>query len=123
MGLSPSELTPSAHFSCCLFSRFRVWQRSMGSITCGPSVAKSRRSRWLLYSLFVAGMILVLLARTTVLFLIVWEVMSVAAFMLVTFEYEKEEVQRAGWIYLVAAYSASPLCWLPSFYWASGGKS
>ena len=49
-------------------------------------------------------MILVLLARTTVLFLVAWEVMSVAAFALVTFEHEKEEVRRAGWIYLIAAH-------------------
>jgi formate hydrogenlyase subunit 3/multisubunit Na+/H+ antiporter MnhD subunit len=59
---------------------------------------------WLFYGFFVAGMILVLLARTTILFLIAWEVMSVAAFALVTFEHEKEEVRRAGWIYLVAAH-------------------
>jgi len=59
---------------------------------------------WFFYCLFVAGMILVLLARTTVLFLIAWEVMSLAAFALVTFEHEKEEVRRAGWIYLVAAH-------------------
>jgi formate hydrogenlyase subunit 3/multisubunit Na+/H+ antiporter MnhD subunit len=59
---------------------------------------------WFFYCLFVAGMILVLLARTTVLFLIAWEVMSVAAFALVTFEHEKEDVRRAGWIYLIAAH-------------------
>ena len=59
---------------------------------------------WFFYCLFVAGMILVLLARTTVLFLVAWEVMSVAAFALVTFEHEKEEVRRAGWIYLIAAH-------------------
>jgi formate hydrogenlyase subunit 3/multisubunit Na+/H+ antiporter MnhD subunit len=58
---------------------------------------------WFYYCLFVAGMILVLLARTVVVFLIAWEVMSLAAFALVTVEYEKEEVRSAGWIYLVAA--------------------
>ena len=59
---------------------------------------------WFFYCLFVAGMILVLLARSTILFLIAWEVMSLAAFALVTFEHEKGEVRRAGWIYLVAAH-------------------
>ena len=59
---------------------------------------------WFFYCFFVAGMILVLVARTTVLFLIAWEVMSLAAFALVTFEHEKEEVRRAGWIYLAAAH-------------------
>jgi formate hydrogenlyase subunit 3/multisubunit Na+/H+ antiporter MnhD subunit len=65
---------------------------------------KSLGGAWFFYCLFVAGMILVLLARTTVLFLVAWEVMSVAAFALVTFEHEKEEVRRAGWIYLIAAH-------------------
>jgi hydrogenase-4 component B len=59
---------------------------------------------WFFYCFFVAGMILVLLARTAILFLVAWEVMSVAAFALVTFEHEEEEVRRAGWIYLVAAH-------------------
>ena len=61
-------------------------------------------SAWFFYCLFVGGMIVVLLARTTVLFLVAWEVMSMAAFALVTFEHEKEEVRRAGWIYLIAAH-------------------
>jgi hydrogenase-4 component B len=59
---------------------------------------------WFFYCLFVTGMILVLLARTTVLFLVAWEVMSVAAFALVTFEHDTEEVRRAGWTYLIAAH-------------------
>ena len=96
---------PCRHFSCCRFSRFRVWRAIYGF-----DYMRSHRRQgnlggaWFFYCLFVAGMILVLLARTTVLFLIAWEVMSVSAFALVTFEHEKEEVRRAGWIYLVAAH-------------------
>ena len=38
------------------------------------------------------------------LFLVAWEVMSLASFFLVTFEHEKASVRRAGWTYLVATH-------------------
>ena len=59
---------------------------------------------WFFFSLFVAGMVLVLLARTAVLFLLAWEVMSLSAFFLVTFEHEHREARRAGWVYLIATH-------------------
>jgi hydrogenase-4 component B len=59
---------------------------------------------WFFFNLFVAGMVMVVVARTAFLFLIAWEVMSVAAYFLVTFEHEKAEVCRAGWIYLIATH-------------------
>lgn len=59
---------------------------------------------WFFFNLFVAGMELVTVARTVVLFLAAWEVMSIAAYCLVTFEHEKEEVRRAGWVYLIATH-------------------
>jgi formate hydrogenlyase subunit 3/multisubunit Na+/H+ antiporter MnhD subunit len=49
-------------------------------------------------------MVLVVIARNGVLFLIAWEVMSLASFFLVTFEDEKESVCAAGWNYLVATH-------------------
>ena len=65
---------------------------------------KSLAASWFFFGTFVAGMIMVLIARTALLFLISWEAMSLSAYFLVTFEHEKEEVRRAGWIYLVAAH-------------------
>jgi formate hydrogenlyase subunit 3/multisubunit Na+/H+ antiporter MnhD subunit len=59
---------------------------------------------WFFFNLFVAGMVLVLLARTVLLFLVAWEVMSLAAYCLVTFEHEKAEVRHAGWVYLIATH-------------------
>lgn len=59
---------------------------------------------WLFFNLFVAGMILVVIARTAFLFLVAWEIMSLAAYFLVTFEHEKAEVRRAGWVYLIATH-------------------
>ena len=47
---------------------------------------------------------MVVIARTALLFLVSWEVMSISAFFLVTFEHEKSEVRRAGWVYLVATH-------------------
>jgi hydrogenase-4 component B len=65
---------------------------------------KSLGSPWFFFNVFVAAMAFVVLARTTLLFLIAWEVMSVTAFFLVTFEHEKADVRQAGWIYLIAAH-------------------
>jgi formate hydrogenlyase subunit 3/multisubunit Na+/H+ antiporter MnhD subunit len=59
---------------------------------------------WFFFNVFVAGMAMVIIARTALLFLIAWEVMSLAAFCLVTFEHEKPEARRAGWIYLIATH-------------------
>lgn len=65
---------------------------------------KSLGSPWFFFNVFVAGMVLVVVAQTALLFLIVWEIMSVAAYFLVTFEQEKFEVRQAGWIYLIATH-------------------
>ena len=65
---------------------------------------KALGSSWFLFSAFVGGMVMVLVARTALLFLVAWEVMSIAAYCLVTFEHEKAEVREAGWIYLVATH-------------------
>jgi formate hydrogenlyase subunit 3/multisubunit Na+/H+ antiporter MnhD subunit len=59
---------------------------------------------WFFFCMFVAGMVLVVIARTAVLFLSAWEVMSLSAFFLVTFEHEQAEARRAGWVYLVATH-------------------
>jgi formate hydrogenlyase subunit 3/multisubunit Na+/H+ antiporter MnhD subunit len=65
---------------------------------------KSLGIAWSFYGAFVAGMVMVVLARTALLFLLSWEVMSLSAFFLVTFEHEKRDVRRAGWVYLVATH-------------------
>lgn len=65
---------------------------------------KSLGGPWFFFNLFVAGMVLVVVARTAFLFLVAWELMSVAAYFLVTFEQEKAETRKAGWVYLIAAH-------------------
>jgi len=59
---------------------------------------------WFFYHLMVASMLVVLLARNSVLFLLAWEVMSLASFFLVIYEDERHEAREAGWTYLVATH-------------------
>lgn len=65
---------------------------------------KSMGSHWFFFNMFILGMTLVLLARQALLFLVAWEVMSLAAFFLVTFDHVKKDVRLAGWLYLIAAH-------------------
>ena len=65
---------------------------------------KSMGTHWFFFNLFVLGMMLVIVARQALLFLVAWEIMSLSAFFLVTFEHEKKDVRMAGWIYLIAAH-------------------
>jgi len=58
----------------------------------------------LAFNLMLAAMLLVMLARNSIVFLAGWEVMTLASFVLVTFDHARDEVRRAGWIYLVASH-------------------
>jgi formate hydrogenlyase subunit 3/multisubunit Na+/H+ antiporter MnhD subunit len=58
----------------------------------------------LCFNLLLAAMLLVLLARNSVVLLFGWEVMTLASYLLITFEHEQEEIRRAGWIYLIAGH-------------------
>jgi hydrogenase-4 component B len=50
-------------------------------------------------------MAVVVVARSAILFLMAWEVMTLASYLLVTFEHEEAEVRRAGFVYLLAAHA------------------
>jgi len=58
----------------------------------------------LFYGLLVAAMAMVVMARDAVLFLLVWEIMAVAAYFAASVEDGREEVRQAGWVYLVATH-------------------
>lgn len=53
--------------------------------------------------LFVAGMLLVLLADDAFFFMIAWELMSVASYFLVAFQHENSANRRAAFLYLIMA--------------------
>lgn len=59
---------------------------------------------WFAFNLLVASMAMVCLAHNAILFLVSWEVMTLSSFLLVAFEYEKTEVRKAAWTYMVASY-------------------
>ncbi|HBA86203.1 MAG TPA: hydrogenase [Verrucomicrobia bacterium] len=67
------------------------------------------RGLGLFYGLLAGAMLMVVVARDSVLLLMAWEVMAVSAFFLATTENENAAVRRAGWIYLVATHSGT-LC-------------
>ena len=62
---------------------------------------KDLSSHCLFLPLLVASMLLVVTAQNALMFLIVWELMSLSSFFLVIFEHEKKEVIKAGVKYLV----------------------
>ena len=53
--------------------------------------------------LFVTGMLLVLLADDAFMFMIAWELMSVASYFLVAFQHENSANRRAAFLYLLMA--------------------
>lgn len=61
------------------------------------------RSALVFFPVLIGSMAVVVLARDAILFLIAWEVMSFSSFFLVSFEHQRKEVRRAGFIYLVAS--------------------
>jgi formate hydrogenlyase subunit 3/multisubunit Na+/H+ antiporter MnhD subunit len=59
-------------------------------------------SYYFFLGLMISSMLLVVTAQNAILFLIVWELMSISSFFLVSFENNKEDVRKAGIYYLIA---------------------
>ena len=59
---------------------------------------------WFFYNLLVASMVLVVIARNSVLFLVAWEMMAIWSYFLVVYEHEKQSVRDAGRTYLIASH-------------------
>ncbi len=59
---------------------------------------------WCWYNLLVAGMLLVCVSHNALMFLVAWELMSLASFFLVAFDSEKEEVRESAWTYFIATH-------------------
>ncbi len=70
----------------------------------GPGAKRSLGPSIFAFNVFVASMVLVVIARNGVLFLVAWEVMALSAYVLVTFDHEDASVRRAGWVYLIATH-------------------
>jgi formate hydrogenlyase subunit 3/multisubunit Na+/H+ antiporter MnhD subunit len=58
----------------------------------------------LLYHLFLGGMAMVMLADDAYAFMVMWELMALASFFLVTANHVIAEIRRAGYLYLLIAH-------------------
>jgi len=61
------------------------------------------------YNLFLLSMLLVVTANNALVFMIVWETMTLVSFFLVIFEHENEANRKAGFVYIVMAHVGSGL--------------
>jgi hydrogenase-4 component B len=59
------------------------------------------------YNIFIASLFLVPAADNILLFLVVWELMSIASYFLVIFEKDKEENIKAGFIYFLMTHAGT----------------
>jgi hydrogenase-4 component B len=57
------------------------------------------------FNLFLAAMLLVVLARNVLTFLALWELMSLASYFLLITQHERDETLRAGWVYFVMTHA------------------
>src|SRR5665213_4156434 len=77
---------------------------------------------WLLFLLFQSSMLWVCMVQNGLVFLIVWELMSISSFLLVIFEHQKKATLKAGINYLVqmhigVLFLVAALIWV---YYAEG---
>jgi len=56
-------------------------------------------------NLFLASMVLVVMARNALTFLALWEAMSLVSYFLVMTENDNKETERAGWLYFVMTHA------------------
>lgn len=56
------------------------------------------------YNIFLLSMLLVVTANNALVFMIVWELMTLASFFLVIFEHDDPSARRAGFIYIIMAH-------------------
>jgi formate hydrogenlyase subunit 3/multisubunit Na+/H+ antiporter MnhD subunit len=74
----------------------------------------------LVLAVLVASLAIAVVARAALPFLVAWEGMAVAAYVLVVFEHERREVRRAGMIYVVATHLGTLLLFALFAIWAGG---
>ncbi len=61
------------------------------------------------YNIFLASMLLVVTANNAVVFMIVWELMTIVSFFLVIYEHENPVNMKAGFTYIIMAHIGSAL--------------
>ncbi len=76
-----------------------------------------------LFGLLVSALVTVFTADDVVLFLIGWEMMSAAAFFLVSYEDREPDARRGAWFYLVASHLGTALLIFPVLILLAGRAS
>lgn len=61
-------------------------------------------STWFFLNILVGAMAVLVIARNGLLFLLAWEVMSLASYFLIVFDDERDDVREAGWAYLISTH-------------------
>lgn len=99
------RLDPLSGFFLCVIGllAFFVSIYSLGYVK-GFAANRSVVRFVIFYSLFIAGMFLVVLADDAFFFLVAWELMAASSYFLVIYEDEKKENGRAAYLYLVIAH-------------------
>lgn len=59
------------------------------------------------YGILASSMAILVMARNGVFFLMVWEIMAISAYFLLVTEHDREDVRRAGVVYLIATHTGS----------------
>ena len=73
------------------------------------------------YHIFLASMVLVMLADDAYLFMVAWETMALSSYFLVTSHHRIPEIRRAGFLYLIMAHVGA-VCILLCFGVLQGGS-
>ncbi len=99
------RLDPLAGFFLCVIGllAFFVSIYSVGYVRGFPANRSIVRFV-IFYSLFIAGMFLVVMADDAFFFLVAWELMAASSYFLVMYEDEKAENRRSAYLYLVIAH-------------------
>jgi hypothetical protein len=74
-----------------------------------------------LYHALFASIVLILIANDAISFLVSWEIMSIASYLLVNFEYERDESSRAGFM-MLAMSEAGTIPVVLAFILAAGAS-
>jgi formate hydrogenlyase subunit 3/multisubunit Na+/H+ antiporter MnhD subunit len=72
-----------------------------GYLKSSPAEAPLITFHWILYLIFQSSMVLVTMVQHSIVFIIVWELMSLSSFLLILFDYTNPRVIKAGINYLV----------------------
>ncbi len=81
----------------------------------------SLSSFYFFFGILSVSMLLVVIAQNAIVFLIVWELMSISSFFLVSFENDKSEVVKSGLYYLISMQVGAAFL-IAGFAWVSASS-